>query len=125
MDSTVSRAHLGGRLAAVGGVVALVGCLAAPVASAAPPGAATGAASGDGSTGTSGLTMERIDRGLVAATASEGVSLSWRLLAREVTGATATGPTGPAFAVYGAGTKVATVTDSTNYLDTAGSLTGR
>ncbi len=114
----MSRPHLGGRLAAVGGVAALVGCLAVPAASAAPPGHDTG-------TGTTGLTMERLDRGLVAATTSEGVFLSWRLLAPEVTGATATGLTGPAFAVYRDGTKVATVTSSTNYLDTAGTPTSR
>src|SRR5690349_24038739 len=34
---------------------------------------------------------EHLDRGLVAATAGDGVHLSWRLFGREATGATATG----------------------------------
>jgi hypothetical protein len=62
--------------------------------------------------------LEKLDRGLVAAATSEGVFLSWRLLASEATGASATGLTGTDFAVYRDGTKIATVTDSTNFLDT-------
>jgi hypothetical protein len=62
--------------------------------------------------------LEKLDRGLVAAATSEGVFLSWRLLASEATGASATGLTGTDFAVYRDGTRIATVTDSTNYLDT-------
>jgi rhamnogalacturonan endolyase len=62
--------------------------------------------------------LEKLDRGLVAAATSEGVFLSWRLLASEATGYSETGLTGADFAVYRDGTKIATVTDSTNYLDT-------
>jgi hypothetical protein len=51
---------------------------------------------------------------------ASGVFLSWRLLGGEVFGHTATGMAGPAFRVYRDGTLVATVTDSTNYLDPAG-----
>ena len=47
--------------------------------------------------------------------------LSWRLLASEATGATDTGLAGPDFAVYRDGERVATVTDSTNFADAAGS----
>lgn len=65
--------------------------------------------------------LEALDRGLVAASTSDGVFLSWRLLSQEVTGAGATGLTGSTFAVYRDGTLVATVTDSTNYLDPTGS----
>ncbi|HEX6347119.1 rhamnogalacturonan lyase [Umezawaea sp.] len=60
---------------------------------------------------------ERLDRGLVAARTDQGVHLSWRLLREEVTGATATGLAGPDFAVYRDGLRIATVTDSTAYLD--------
>lgn len=62
---------------------------------------------------------ERLDRGLVAARTTEGVHLSWRLLRAEVTGSTATGLAGPDFAVYRDGKRIATVTDSTAYLDTS------
>ncbi|WP_299166834.1 rhamnogalacturonan lyase [uncultured Arthrobacter sp.] len=64
-----------------------------------------------------GIQLEYLDRGLVAAATSEGTFLSWRLLATEVTGSNETGQTGADFAVYRNGEKVATVTDSTNYLD--------
>jgi rhamnogalacturonan endolyase len=68
-----------------------------------------------------GVQLERLDRGLVVATTSDGAFLSWRLLGHEVTGHTATGMAGPAFAVYRDGRRIATVTDSTNYLDPGGS----
>ncbi|MFI7129428.1 rhamnogalacturonan lyase [Nonomuraea sp. NPDC050153] len=70
------------------------------------------------------IRLERLDRGLVAATTGDGVYLSWRLLGSEVTGHGATGMTGADFKVYRDGRPIATVTDSTNYLDrgaTAGS----
>ena len=67
-----------------------------------------------------GPRLERLDRGLVAARTDGGVFLSWRLLRHEVTGHTATGLAGPAFAVYRDGRHIATVTDSTNYHDPAG-----
>ncbi|WHT16442.1 hypothetical protein N8J89_25285 [Crossiella sp. CA-258035] len=63
--------------------------------------------------------LEQLDRGLVAATTDRGVQLSWRLLGEEVTGATATGMAGPEFAVYRDGTRLATVSASTTYLDPA------
>jgi hypothetical protein len=61
--------------------------------------------------------LENLDRGLVAATTTEGMFLSWRLLGPEATGHSATGLTGVDFAVYRNGRRIATVTDSTNYLD--------
>ncbi|HEX6686970.1 MAG TPA: rhamnogalacturonan lyase [Candidatus Limnocylindrales bacterium] len=66
-----------------------------------------------------GPRLERLDRGLVAATTPQGVFLSWRLLGKEVTGHTGNGMAGPAFRVFRDGKRIATVTDSTNYLDTA------
>lgn len=64
--------------------------------------------------------LETLDRGLVAISTDEGVFLSWRLLADEATGASDTGLTGTNFDVLRDGRRIATVTDSTNYLDTAG-----
>jgi hypothetical protein len=61
--------------------------------------------------------LEQLDRGLVAAATSEGVFLSWRLLGHEVTGGGQSGMVGADFHVYRDGTRIATVTDSTNYLD--------
>ncbi|WP_329604596.1 rhamnogalacturonan lyase [Streptomyces radicis] len=68
--------------------------------------------------------LEQLDRGLVAVSADEGTFLSWRLLATEVTGASDTGLTGADFHVYRDGERLATVTDSTNYLDPDGTATG-
>jgi hypothetical protein len=65
----------------------------------------------------SSLQLEDLDRGLVAASTSEGVFLSWRLLGDEATGYSETGLTGVNFNVYKNRKKIATVTDSTNYLD--------
>ncbi|MDT0318050.1 rhamnogalacturonan lyase [Streptomyces millisiae] len=61
--------------------------------------------------------LEDLDRGLVAVASEEGVFLSWRLLGSEATGHTETGVSGTDFAVYRDGRRIATVTDSTNYLD--------
>jgi len=72
-----------------------------------------------------GPALERLDRGLVAAATTDGVFLSWRLLATEATGATATGLAGPAFRVYRDGRAVSLVTDSTNWLDSSGTATSR
>ena len=98
--------------------VAAAGCLIAGVAqpaTAAPPDSVP-----------SGVPqLEALDRGLVAVSTSEGVFLSWRLLASEATGATDTGLAGPDFAVYRDGERVAVVTDSTNYADAAGSATAQ
>ena len=69
------------------------------------------------------IRLERLDRGLVAVATAQGVFLSWRLLGPEVTGHTATGMTGADFNVYRDGQRIATVTDSTNYLDPASAPT--
>jgi hypothetical protein len=86
---------------------------------------ATAASAGSGGHGHPGggpaaPQLEHLDRGLVAAATSEGVFLSWRLLGDEVTGHTDTGMAGADFRVYRNGKRIATVTDSTNYLDTEG-----
>ncbi len=100
------------RLLSVGalGAALTLGCLAAP-ASAVGPSTATG---------NPGIQLDQLDRGLVAAGTSEGVFLSWRLLGPEATGSSETGLTGADFNVYRDGTRLATVTDSTNYLDPSG-----
>nr|WP_081798125.1 rhamnogalacturonan lyase [Neobacillus dielmonensis] len=67
-----------------------------------------------------GIQLEYLDRGLVAAQTSEGIFLSWRLLANEVKGSSETGLTGVNFKVYRDGKYVATVEDSTNFLDKEG-----
>ncbi|MEV4099467.1 rhamnogalacturonan lyase [Nonomuraea sp. NPDC049649] len=64
--------------------------------------------------------LEHLDRGLVAVSTGQGVFLSWRLLGDEVTGHGPGGMTGPGFRVYRDGRPIATVTDSTNYHDRAG-----
>ena len=69
--------------------------------------------------------LEKLDRGLVAMSTSEGVFLSWRLLVSEATGAGETGLTGTEFTVYRDGSPIATVTDSTNLLDPSGTPTAQ
>jgi hypothetical protein len=82
------------------------GAMAVPTAAAADPGSSR-----------TGAQLEALDRGLVAARTSEGVFLSWRMLGWEVTGSTDSGMAGPAFHVYRNKELIATVTDSTNFLD--------
>ncbi|RZT55950.1 hypothetical protein EV140_2618 [Microcella alkaliphila] len=65
--------------------------------------------------------LEVLDRGLVAVTTPQGVFLSWRLLAEETTGAGESGMLGADFIVERDGEPIATVTDSTNFLDADGS----
>ncbi|TLM82913.1 rhamnogalacturonan lyase [Pseudarthrobacter sp. NamE2] len=97
------------------GLALTVGCLAAPASAVGP----------SPKPGTPGIQLDHLDRGLVAAGTSEGVFLSWRLLGHQATGSSATGLTGTDFNVYRDGRKLATVTDSTNYLDTAGTATSK
>jgi Rhamnogalacturonan lyase family 11, C-terminal domain/Rhamnogalacturonan I lyases beta-sheet domain len=75
--------------------------------------------------GRAGIELEHLDRGLVAAATAEGVFLSWRLRGPEATGNSATGLTGADFHVYRDGRRIATVTDSTNYLDKTGTAASR
>ncbi|MEH7117358.1 rhamnogalacturonan lyase [Neobacillus vireti] len=72
-----------------------------------------------------GVQLEYLDRGLVAASTSEGVFLSWRLLANEAKGHSETGLTGVDFNVYRDGKKIATVSDSTNFLDKDGNTASK
>ncbi|HYH01460.1 MAG TPA: rhamnogalacturonan lyase, partial [Bacillota bacterium] len=71
------------------------------------------------------IQLEYLDRGLIATTTAEGVFLSWRLRADEVTGYSKQGLTGVNFNIYRNGLQVATVTESTNYLDKAATGSGR
>ena len=64
--------------------------------------------------------LEKISRGLVAINTGEGIFVSWRMFADEVTGAEKERVTGTDFALFWNGEKIALVTDSTNYLDKNG-----
>ncbi len=63
---------------------------------------------------------ENLGRGLIAVKTSTGIFLSWRLFKREAFGSNATGLVGVDFKIYRDGKQIATVTDSTNYLDKEG-----
>jgi hypothetical protein len=83
--------------------------------------------SGAAGTGAGGATggdgfyrMERLSRGLVAVSANGGVYLGWRMYGFEYDAAH---PSNVSYNVYRDGTKIATVTDSTNYQDASGSAT--
>ncbi|PJJ71960.1 hypothetical protein CLV46_1519 [Diaminobutyricimonas aerilata] len=108
--------------------VALSGTLAATGvagAATAAPGEVQGNGNGNGNGRDDGAHLEPLDRGLVAASTPEGVFLSWRLLGTEVTGHTDTGMRGTDFHVYRDGRRIATVTDSTNFLDPDGTAAAR
>lgn len=110
-------------LAASAGVGVLL--LTGPAAVAADPSGAAAADQGRPGGGRHAVQLERLDRGLVAARTATGVFLSWRLLGPEATGHTATGLAGADFRVYRDGRRIATVTDSTNYLDAAAPANAR
>ncbi|TFB67519.1 rhamnogalacturonan lyase [Cryobacterium sp. Hz9] len=99
---TIGRASLA---LATGAVLAL-GALSAPAT-----------AAGHKDKPESSVQLEHLDRGLVGSATSEGVFLSWRLLGGEANGASDTGLTGTDFTVYRDGERIATVADSTNFLD--------
>ncbi|MDO5396583.1 MAG: bacterial Ig-like domain-containing protein [bacterium] len=62
--------------------------------------------------------MEKLDRGLIAVNTGNGIYIGWRLLGDECSVSDI--KRAPSFDVYRNGEKIAAVTDSTNYLDTAG-----
>ena len=66
--------------------------------------------------------LEKLNRGLIAVKAKTGIFLGWRLLLEEVDGYSKTGMTGADFIVFRNGKKIAVVTDSTNYIDTEGTM---
>lgn len=66
--------------------------------------------------------LEKLSRGLVVVKAKTGIFLSWRLMLDEVSGYSKTGLTGVDFNVYKNGKCIATVTDSTNFIDEAGTV---
>ncbi|WP_439590817.1 fibronectin type III domain-containing protein [Microbacterium sp.] len=109
------------RVSVVGATIAALALAAAPAA-AAPP-STSPASVPSGGPGTGEPQLEALDRGLVAATTVNGVFLSWRLLVGEAYGADEKELMGADFVVYRDGAKVATVTDSTNFLDAAGTPT--
>jgi rhamnogalacturonan endolyase len=90
----------------------------------APAGTTVSSSSAGGvvsSGGTPSLTghywMENINRGVVAVKVATGVYVSWRMFGYEYNPTT---PTSVSYNLYRDGTKVASVTDSTNYLDASG-----
>jgi hypothetical protein len=64
--------------------------------------------------------MEDLDRGVVAVKVTGGVYVGWRMMGYEYD---ATTPTNVSYNLYKGGTKLTNVTDSTNYLDAAGTAT--
>ena len=66
--------------------------------------------------------LEKLNRGLIAVKTDKGVYVGWRMFIDEVRGYSDTGLTGADYAVYRGEKKITVVTDSTNYLDTDGTL---
>jgi rhamnogalacturonan endolyase len=84
-----------------------------------------GTTGGGGRTGAGGGTvsasghfqMENLDRGVVAVKVSGGIYVGWRMFGYEYDKAN---PSNVSYNVYRGGSKIANVTDSTNYLDASG-----
>ncbi len=66
---------------------------------------------------------EKLNRGLIGIKTSNGVFLSWRLYIDEVWDYSPTGMVGYDFHILKNGETIASVTESTNYLDLAGTVT--
>jgi hypothetical protein len=105
-----------GGAAPSGGVVASGGATSAGGVTGA--GGATKPAAGGG---TGHYQMENLDRGVVAVKVSGGVYVGWRMFGYEYTGT----DSDTSYNLYKDGTKVANVTDSTNYLDAAGTSSSK
>jgi hypothetical protein len=86
--------------------------------------AGTGGATGTGGAGGAAATgfyhMERLVRGVVAVRVTGGNYVGWRMFGYEYD---ATNPANVSYNVYREGTRVAGVTNSTNYLDAGGTAT--
>jgi hypothetical protein len=85
-----------------------------------------GATSSGGVTPTGGgpsghFQMENLDRGLVAVTVASGIYVGWRMFGYEYD----TTASNVSYNLYRDGTKIATVTDSTNFLDAAGTASSK
>jgi hypothetical protein len=65
--------------------------------------------------------MENLDRGVVAVKVSGGVYVGWRMFGTEYTGT----DSDTSYNLYKDGSKLANVTDSTNYLDAAGTSSSK
>jgi hypothetical protein len=83
-------------------------------------GGTTTSTGGTTSSPTGHFQMEDIDRGVVAVKVSTGVYIGWRMFGYEYNAAN---PTNVSYNVYRSGTKIASVTNSTNYTDTSGTST--
>jgi FG-GAP repeat. len=71
--------------------------------------------------GTGHFQMENLDRGVVAVKVSGGVYVGWRMFGYEYTGT----DSDTSYNLYKDGAKLASVTDSTNYLDAAGTTSSK
>jgi hypothetical protein len=80
----------------------------------------TGGSGGTATGGNGFYQMEKLTRGLVAVQVSGGIYVGWRMFGFEYDAAN---PTNVAYNVYRGDTKIATVTNSTNYLDASGTGT--
>jgi len=141
----------GGVTTPTGGIAAPTGGIATPTGGIATPtggiATSTGGAAGRGGRGggttaaggtasTGGVTptggkppalgsghyqMENLDRGVVAVKVTGGVYVGWRMFGYEYTGT----DSDTSYNLYKDGAKLANVTDSTNYLDAAGTSTSK
>lgn len=123
-----SAGTMAGGAASVGGSLPAAGTAGASGGSDATAGSSSGGSAGAAAGGSNGAAapntggdgfygMERLNRGVVAVPVSGGMYVGWRMYGFEYD---AQDPSKISYNVYRDGTKLATVSDSTNYLDAGG-----
>jgi rhamnogalacturonan endolyase len=104
-----------------GGTVAPGGAVGSGGASSAGGASAQGGSTKTSVPGSGHFQMENLDRGVVAVKVTGGVYVGWRMFGYEYTGT----DSDTSYNLYKDGAKLANVTDSTNYLDAAGTATSK
>jgi len=110
-----------GGTVAKGGTVAPGGAVGSGGASSAGGASAQGGSTKTSVPGSGHFQMENLDRGVVAVKVTGGVYVGWRMFGYEYTGT----DSDTSYNLYKDGAKLANVTDSTNYLDAAGTATSK
>ena len=116
----------GGKTGPTGGITTPTGGKTGPTGGVTTPTGGTTTPAGGGSTTISPPSagkyqMENLDRGVVAVQVSGGVYVGWRMFGTEYTGT----DSDTSYNLYRDGTLLKNVTDSTNYLDAAGTASSK
>ena len=104
-----------------GGIIASGGSTKSGGATSSGGMTSSGGLASTGGSPTGHFQMEKLDRGVVAVVVADGVYVGWRMFGYEHD----TTASNVAYNLYRDGTRIATVTDSANFLDAAGTSTSK